>query len=84
MELCDETLETMLNRKIIKENFAKLLMQQIILGCEAIHNAGFIHRDLKPANILIKDKKYIRIADLGFITEANKRASHGIIVLVNR
>lgn len=69
----------MLNRMTLKENLAKLLMQQIILGCEAIHHEGYIHRDLKPANILLKDKKHIRIADLGFVVKANTKTSHGLL-----
>ncbi|KAH3764219.1 DNA-directed RNA polymerase subunit beta [Pelomyxa schiedti] len=45
----------------------RLLMRNICLGMQAIHEKKIIHRDLKPENVLVVNKATwdIRIADLG-------------------
>lgn len=32
---------------------------------EYLHNHGIIHRDLKPENLVLDDKGYVRLTDLG-------------------
>lgn len=49
----------------IRESRARLLIMQVILGLEALHDAGILYRDLKPENILLNDKGHAQIADFG-------------------
>lgn len=47
------------------------LMQQILSGVAAAHDANIIHCDIKPANILITDKGQAKITDFGLAHLAN-------------
>jgi serine/threonine protein kinase len=38
---------------------------QIILGLEALHEAGIVHRDIKPGNILVGKDGYLKLTDYG-------------------
>lgn len=41
------------------------IVQAVLLGLDAAHQAGIVHRDLKPENILLADDGRIKIADFG-------------------
>jgi len=41
------------------------VVQAVLLGLDAAHQAGIVHRDLKPENILLADDGRIKIADFG-------------------
>lgn len=41
----------------------KIIMKQIFLGLNAIHEKDLIHRDLKPDNILYNNKGEVKVAD---------------------
>ncbi|MEN8148582.1 MAG: protein kinase [Planctomycetota bacterium] len=49
----------------VPEALCRRIAEQVALGLEAVHTAGFIHRDLKPENVLITTDQQIRIMDLG-------------------
>ena len=36
-----------------------------MMGLEYMHTKGVIHRDIKPENMVIDDKGYVRLTDLG-------------------
>jgi serine/threonine-protein kinase len=42
-----------------------IIIAGIVLGMKFIHSRGFMHRDLKPANILLDDRGWPKIGDLG-------------------
>lgn len=75
-----------LNTFIISANYnmshAKLLMAQLLLGCEWMHAKGVSHRDFKPGNILVDPAKlYLKICDFGMsqILTAAARTTPGVM-----
>lgn len=47
-------------------NDSAVLIRQVALGIQSVHEKGLIHRDVKPANILIEDStKRVLITDFG-------------------
>lgn len=56
METMDMSLIQLIEtrRKVpFSEQNLKLILYQILLGLEHIHNSGFFHRDIKPENVLV-------------------------------
>ncbi|KAI0790907.1 kinase-like domain-containing protein [Abortiporus biennis] len=53
---------------------AVFYIAQLILYIENLHARGVIHRDIKPANILIDDKGYLVIGDLGLAKSFSRHA----------
>lgn len=51
---------------LIKDDFIKFIMAQVILGLENLHSRGIIYRDLKAANIVLDSKGRVKILDFGF------------------
>ena len=78
-------------KKIKKENsyiftknsyqLTKLIISQIILALEFMHNNDFVHLDIKPENILINKLGYIKIVDLGFARRLNKHIKNEYHIL---
>lgn len=53
------------SRRRFTEEQTKFFVACIFLGLEYLHNNNIIHRDIKPENIVLDDKWYPRITDLG-------------------
>lgn len=51
--------------KKFTEEEAKFIIACIFLGLEYLHKKNIIHRDIKPENLVLDDKGYVRITDLG-------------------
>src|SRR6185503_18795385 len=53
-----ETLYHLLRREgTVNPQRAATIMQQVVAGVEAAHDASILHRDLKPANIFLMQQK---------------------------
>lgn len=54
-ELCDgkDLFDFVKDYSFLPEYTAAIILQQIILGVNYIHNLGIVHRDLKPENIMV-------------------------------
>lgn len=47
------------------EHIVKFFVCCIVLGLEYMHTNNIIHRDIKPENLVIDEKGYLRITDMG-------------------
>jgi serine/threonine protein kinase len=53
------------NYSAFPQNIVKFFVCCIIIGLEYLHSNYIIHRDIKPENLVIDEKGYLRITDLG-------------------
>src|ERR1041385_9153329 len=78
-----ETLYHLLRREgTVNPQRAATILQQVVAGVEAAHDAGILHRDLKPANIFLMQQKrktggddgFVKVGDFGLakIVDANR------------
>lgn len=54
------------------EHVVKFFVCCILLGLEYMHSNGIIHRDIKPENIILDQKGYLRLTDLGIAKQVEK------------
>jgi serine/threonine protein kinase len=47
------------------EQETKFFIACCVVGLEYMHNNGVIHRDIKPENLLLDERGYVHITDLG-------------------
>lgn len=57
--------EYLSNLGVLSINETLNIMQKVLLGVNACHQAGIVHRDLKPDNILLTDNGAIKVLDFG-------------------
>ncbi|HET6977037.1 MAG TPA: protein kinase [Pyrinomonadaceae bacterium] len=75
-----ETLFHLLRREgTVNPQRAATIMQQVVAGVEAAHDAGILHRDLKPANIFLMQQKRKTGGEDGFV----KVGDFGLAKIVN-
>ena len=59
--------------KVIDPDRALELMEAVLEGLSAAHNAGIIHRDIKPENILLSNEGRIKLSDFGLARNVDTR-----------
>ena len=57
------------NKRRFKEEETRFFLACIVSSLEYLHGKKVIHRDLKPENLMIDDKGYLRVTDLGVSRE---------------
>lgn len=57
------------NIRRFKEEEARFFLACIVLSLEYLHGKNVIHRDLKPENLVVDDRGYVRVTDLGVSRE---------------
>lgn len=62
------------------EKLARTFFRQILLGLQAMHEAGFAHRDIKPQNVLLDDNFQVKLADFG----SSKNFEEGVLMRTTR
>ena len=60
-----------------EESKAKLYVQEILLGIEALHRQNIIFRDLKPDNVIIDKNGHAMLTDFGLSRENVRRSEIG-------
>jgi len=71
------SLETLLgDHGPLPESYVAVLVDQVLQGLSAIHDAGVVHRDIKPANILLEPtgsgRPFARVSDFGVATRVGE------------
>ena len=67
MEVCGggDLLTYVRRRRKLKEDYAKFIFRQIILGIQYVNHKGVLHRDIKLDNILLTSEGDVKICDFG-------------------
>jgi serine/threonine protein kinase len=76
LEYCHQgDLSKFLNKRPMKEKYAKKYMIQLIEGLKYLSENNIIHRDLKPQNIMVTNNDIIKICDFGFARYVDQHQS---------
>ena len=67
-------------RTRLTPRLALALLDAVVDGLAAAHDAGLIHRDVKPENVLLADNGSIKIADFGLARAVSTSTSTGTLV----
>lgn len=51
--------------KTLEEQYAAIIVREVLVGLAFLHNSSIIHRDIKAANILVVSSGHVRICDFG-------------------
>lgn len=63
------------NKRKFREDEARFFLACIVICLEYLHSKKVIHRDLKPENLVLDDRGYLRVTDLGVSREVKPNNS---------
>ncbi|OQB35532.1 MAG: Serine/threonine-protein kinase pkn1 [Candidatus Hydrogenedentes bacterium ADurb.Bin179] len=66
----------------MSETKALQLMQPVMDGLRAVHNAGFLHRDVKPSNIYLTESGQVILLDFGSARQSMGAGTHTLTVVL--
>ena len=56
------------------------LLDPVVEGLAAAHNAGLVHRDVKPENVLISRTGWVKIGDFGLSRAVTTSTNTGTLL----
>lgn len=68
------------SKRRFNEEEVKFIIACVIIGLEYLHTNNILHRDIKPENLVLDEKGYVRITDLGIarsLTSENSQETSG-------
>lgn len=75
------TLRDVINEKgALSPRLALALIDPVVEGLGAAHDAGLIHRDVKPENVLIAENGRIKIGDFGLARAVTTTTTTGTLI----
>ena len=61
---------------MLPEAWAKFYAASLSLALRHIHSKGFVYRDLKPENVLLDERGYLKLADLGLSKKVGENRTY--------
>ena len=75
------TLRDVINRNgALSPRQALDLLDPVVEGLAAAHNAGLVHRDVKPENVLISQQGWVKIGDFGLSRAVTTSTNTGTLL----
>ena len=67
------SLDELMKPKPLEEQYASVVLREILSGLDYLHSQGKLHRDIKAANILLAQDGSVKLGDFGVAGQISER-----------